>query len=68
MPRTQKGDVFYQNEAAEKAVHWARGNNFVIGRAKGLACDAKFKMGLPEAIQDCNQAPLPLLTFRARHT
>ncbi|MGA2688211.1 MAG: tetratricopeptide repeat protein [Candidatus Korobacteraceae bacterium] len=51
-----KGDVFYQNEAAEKAVHWARGNNFVIGRAKGLACDAKFKMGLPEAIQDCNQA------------
>ena len=53
-----KGDSFYQNEAAEKAVRRAtiRGNNLVIHRAKGLACDAKFKLGLAEAIQDCNQA------------
>ncbi len=53
-----KGDSFNQNEAAEKAVRWAtiRGNNFVIGRAKGLACDAKFKLGLAEAIEDCKQA------------
>ena len=53
-----KGDSFYQNQAAEKAVRSAtlRGDNFVIGRAKGLACDAKFKLGLAEAIEDCEQA------------
>ena len=53
-----QGDAFHQNDVAEKAVNQAtaRGNNFVMGRAKALACDAKFKLGLAEAIQDCEQA------------
>jgi len=53
-----KGDAFYQHDAAEKAATLAvaRGDNFVVGRAKGLACDAKFKLGLAQAVQDCEQA------------
>lgn len=52
-----KGDAFYQQEAAEKALAAARGSNYVEGQAKGFACDAKFKLGRPdEALQDCKDA------------
>ncbi|MBV8629284.1 MAG: tetratricopeptide repeat protein, partial [Silvibacterium sp.] len=52
-----KGDAFHQNEAAENAVRRApEGDNLMIGRAKVLACDAKFKLNLDGAIEDCNQA------------
>ena len=51
-----KGDAFYQQDAAEKAIRQAGRDDFLIGRAKGLACDAMFKRGLAQAIQLCEQA------------
>jgi tetratricopeptide (TPR) repeat protein len=59
-----KGDAFYQQDAAEKAVATARGDDFVVGRAKGLACDAMFKRGLAQAIKLCEQAEES--SFRAK--
>lgn len=50
-----KGDAFHQNAAAVQAAKLAKGN-YVVGRAKGLACDAKGKLGLPEALSECQQA------------
>ena len=52
-----KGDAFSQQEAAEKALATARGNDYVVGRAKGFTCDAKGKRDRPDdALKDCNDA------------
>jgi tetratricopeptide (TPR) repeat protein len=53
-----KGDVLHQNAAAEQAAKQAGGkNNFIAGRAKVLACDAKgAEKNFDEALRDCEQA------------
>jgi tetratricopeptide (TPR) repeat protein len=58
------GDYFHQHEAAEKAIELAAGDNFVKGRARGLACDAEFKLGINDPIEDCKKAEQDSATAR----
>ncbi len=54
-----QGDALKQNDAAEEAVKLAHGDAATLGMAKGLACDAKFRLEhLDEALHDCEDAAI----------